>query len=218
MISRVYEQVLSSSLVDQVVVATDDQRIFDHVQSFGGEVVMTRDDHPSGTDRVAEAAAHYPSAEIVINVQGDEPFIDPRQIDQLIKCFETPSVEIATLAHRIEEERSLLSPNVVKVVFDKAGRALYFSRHGIPYLRDVPVGQWLRAQKHYQHLGLYAYRVKVLAQLATMEKTDLENAESLEQLRWLENGLNVQVSVTDMPAFGIDTPADLLAAELRFNE
>lgn len=212
MIQRVYERVSSCEVIDLVVVATDDTRIEEHVKSFAGKVVMTSPDHPSGTDRVAEAAAHFPEATIIVNVQGDEPFIDPRQIEAVVAPFSKAEVGIATLAHPISDERSLLSPNVVKVVRDNRGMALYFSRHAIPYLRDQPIGQWILAGKHLQHLGLYAYRAEVLPQLTQLPSGVLEEDESLEQLRWLAAGYPIHVGVTDIPATGIDTPEDLSRA------
>lgn len=212
MIQRVYERVAGCSAIELVVVATDDERIADHVRAFGGEVVMTREDHASGTDRVAEAAAHFPDAELIVNVQGDEPFIDPRQIEAVVLPFSDPDVGITTLAHRISDERALLSPNVVKVVRDARGRALYFSRHAVPYLRDKAVGQWILEGKHLQHLGLYAYRANLLPTLTALPKGELENDESLEQLRWLEAGHPIHVGLTDIPAIGIDTPEDLKRA------
>lgn len=212
MIQRVYERVAATTILDKTVVATDDQRILDHIRSFGGEAVMTRADHTSGTDRVAEVAAGYPEATIIVNVQGDEPFIDPRQIMAVVTPFADAEVAIATLAHPISEERALLSPNVVKVVRGSNGRALYFSRHAIPYLRDVPVGKWIDQKKHLQHLGLYAYRAKALSQLTALPKGELEGDESLEQLRWLAAGYTIHVSLTDLPAIGIDTPEDLARA------
>ena len=213
MISRVYERVLASTLVQRVVVATDDARIYKHVLEFGGRALMTGPDHTNGTSRVAEAAAALPGATIVVNVQGDEPFIDPGSIDQLVATFNDPLVDIATLAHPIFEQDALLSPHVVKVVRSTAGRALYFSRHAVPYLRDVPVGQWVSEGLHLQHIGLYAYRAPVLARLIELPPHPLEAAESLEQLRWLAGGLSIQVEITDTPSRGIDTPEDLRAAE-----
>ncbi|WP_273445321.1 3-deoxy-manno-octulosonate cytidylyltransferase [Neolewinella agarilytica] len=215
MIQRVYERAKECSAIDKVVVATDDDRIFNHVIGFGGEAMMTKEDHPSGTDRVAEAALAFPDASVIVNIQGDEPFIDPRQIETVVRPFSDPSLAIATLAHRITDERALLSPNVVKVVRDETGRALYFSRHAIPYLRDVPVGQWVQKGKHLQHLGIYAYRAKVLPQLTALAKGKLESDESLEQLRWLAAGFPIQVALTDLPAYGIDTPEDLRKAEAK---
>jgi len=209
MIQRVYERVAATKEIDKVVVATDDERILDHVLAFGGAARMTRAEHPSGTDRVAEVAAHFPAASVIVNVQGDEPFIDPAQIAAVVSPFADANVKIATLARRITEERELLSPNVVKVVRDGIGRALYFSRHAVPYLRDVPVGKWIDQKKHLQHLGLYAYRAEVLPKLTALPKGDLEADESLEQLRWLAAGFPIHVGLTDLPAIGIDTPEDL---------
>lgn len=212
MIRRVWERVSACTEIDRAVVATDDERIYEHVLSTGGEAVMTRPDHGSGTDRVAEAAALFPSASIVVNVQGDEPFIAPEQITAVVAPFVDPTVKITTLAHPITDERALLSPNVVKVVRNPAGRAVYFSRHAIPYLRDKPVGQWILERKHLQHLGLYAYRADVLPRLTALPVGELEAAESLEQLRWLAAGYAVHVGITDLPAVGIDTPEDLRRA------
>lgn len=212
MIQRVYERVAACKEIDRVVVATDDERILDHVKSFGGEVVMTRTDHTSGTDRVAEAAALFPEAKIVVNVQGDEPFIDPQQVAAVVAPFTDPGIMITTLAHPITDERALLSPNVVKVVRNPEGKALYFSRHAVPYLRDIPVGQWILAGKHLQHLGLYAYRAAILPELTALPQGDLEAAESLEQLRWLAAGYTIHVGITNLPAVGIDTPEDLRRA------
>ncbi|PPK86502.1 3-deoxy-manno-octulosonate cytidylyltransferase (CMP-KDO synthetase) [Neolewinella xylanilytica] len=215
LVQRVYKAVSAVTTIDQVVVATDDDRIFDHVRQFGGEAVMTSADHPSGTDRVAEAAAHYPDARIVVNVQGDEPFIRPDQLAAVLDCFASDRTQIATLAAPIRDEHALLSPNVVKVVRDAAGRALYFSRHAIPYLRDVAIGRWIDEGKHLQHVGLYAFRTAVLAELTRLSPTPLELAESLEQLRWLSAGYAIQVALTDRGSLGIDTPADVEEALLR---
>ena len=207
-VQRVYRRA-QASRATAVVVATDDRRILDHVVAFGGQAVLTDPGHPSGTDRVAEVAARYPRAEIVVNVQGDEPFVDPTQIDQLIQAFREPATDIATLARPITEEQELLSPNVVKVVLGSRGHALYFSRHAIPYLRDVPVGRWIDHGRHLQHLGLYAYRAPVLAELTRLPPGELENDERLEQLRWLAAGYSIHVGLTDRTSVGIDTPADL---------
>ena len=213
MIQRVYEQVLASTQVQKTVVATDDERIRDHVVGFGGEVLMTSPEHSNGTGRVAEAAGYFGQATVVVNVQGDEPFIDPGSIDDLVKAFADPLVDIATLAHPITEESALLSPNVVKVVRSNSGRALYFSRHAIPYLRDRAVGTWINQQAHLQHIGLYAYRAPVLRRLAQLPPHPVEINEALEQLRWLAHDLNINVALTTNPGRGIDTPADLAAAE-----
>ena len=211
-VQRTYLRARSCELVDRAIIATDDERIADHVRGFGGEVLLTRADHPSGTDRVAEVAARVPGASIVVNVQGDEPFIDPAQIEAVIRPFSEPTISIATLCRPITDEQALFSPNVVKVVRSDAGRALYFSRHALPYLRDLPVGQWIHQHAHYQHLGLYAYRASVLPALTRVPEGELERWEKLEQLRWLAAGYAIHVGVTERAGLGIDTPEDLEAA------
>ena len=217
LIHRVYAAVDTIGSVDRTVVATDDKRIYDHVRAFGGEAVMTAEDHPSGTDRVAEAAAQFPDAELVLNVQGDEPFIRADQIQAVLDCFADPQTAIATLAAPVRDEHALLSPNVVKVVCDERGRALYFSRHAIPFLRDIPIGRWIEEEKHLQHVGLYAFRANRLPELTLLRPGALEERERLEQLRWLAAGYQIQVAVTDRPSLGIDTPADLEEALRRFS-
>ena len=209
LVQRVFNAVRDPGLVGEVVVATDDRRIFDHVESFAGRSVMTSSDHPTGTDRVAEAARSFPDATIVVNVQGDEPFLLPEQLKAVLDCFEDPETEIATLATPIRDEHGLLSPNVVKVVRDQDGRALYFSRHAIPYLRDIPLGQWIDRGEHLQHVGLYAFRADTLQELTNLPPAPLERLESLEQLRWLAAGYRIRVALTDRPSLGIDTPADV---------
>lgn len=196
MIHRTYEQVLKSSL-DAAVVATDDQRIFDEVMSFGGKVVMTRADHQSGTDRCREALDLVGGGyDAVVNIQGDEPFIDPSQIDQVADLIRRDDTCLATLAKRITDPAKLDNPNVVKVVFDHEGNALYFSR--------LPID-------HYHHIGIYAYKADTLRTIAAMPMGRLEKAERLEQLRWLENGLRIRVAVTEVQDnISIDTPQDLL--------
>lgn len=208
MIQRVYERVSSINEISRIIVATDDKRIFEHVQSFGGEVIMTNCEHPSGTDRVAEVAKGL-VADIIVNVQGDEPFVDPLQIMELLAPFERAEVKITTLAHQIDNEADLFSPNVVKVVADIRQRALYFSRQAIPFLRDVPLGQWLSSRSHFQHLGLYAYRRTTLLELTKLDQSNLETSESLEQLRWLAAGHDIHLGYTDIRTIGIDTPQDL---------
>lgn len=215
LVQRVYRGAERCASVDRVVVATDDRRILDHVLAFGGEAVMTSPDHPSGTDRVAEAARHYPAATIVVNVQGDEPFIAAEQIAAVVDPFQNTDIAIATLACPILDELALLSPNVVKVVTNAGGSALYFSRHAIPYLRDLPVGRWLDAGKHLQHIGLYAYRAAILQELTGLPQSALEMAESLEQLRWLDAGYGIHVGLTDKAGFGIDTPLDVQEARRK---
>ncbi len=212
LIERVYTAVTDTALFAAVVVATDDERIYREVERFGGTPIMTSPDHPSGTDRVAEASRAYPEAELVVNVQGDEPFVREGQLRDLLSAFADEGVAIATLATPITDEHQLLSPNVVKVVRDARGGALYFSRHAIPYLRDVPVGRWLEEGNHLQHLGVYAYRGEVLQQITKLPPAPIERAESLEQLRWLDAGYRIHVALTDDVSIGIDTPADLEAA------
>lgn len=211
MIRRTYEQVLKSSL-DAVVVATDDRRIFDEMQDFGGKAVMTRADHRSGTDRCREALdlvdGNY---DAVVNIQGDEPFIDPCQIDQVAELIQRDDTCLATLARRIADPKRIVNPNTVKVVFDHEGNALYFSRHPLPYVRDAELDQWFEKADYYQHIGIYAYKADTLRAIAAMPMGRLEQAESLEQLRWLENGLRIRVAVTEVKeTIAIDTPQDLL--------
>lgn len=210
MIQRVYEQARLAKRVDEVVVATDDEHIFEHVRGFGGQVLMTRATHPSGTDRCAEIAAHYPDADFLLNIQGDEPFIQPEQIDLLAETLvQHPVCTLATLAKRITDTETLFNPNAVKVVFAPAAGAIYFSRHPIPYVRGVDMADWLTAQPHYKHIGLYGYRRDTLMEIARLSPSPLEQAESLEQLRWLENGYRIAVGITDLETIGIDTPEDL---------
>lgn len=210
MIQRVFEQVNKSSKINRVVVATDDARIFDHVKNFGGEVVMTREDHPSGTDRCAEVARQYPEAQLVINVQGDEPFIQPQQIDLLVDTLVHQTyANIATLAKQIDQKDRLFDPNVVKVVFSENFGAVYFSRHPIPFVRGVEPSHWLEHQTFFKHIGLYGFRRETLMEIAGLSPTPLERSESLEQLRWLEHGYRIAVGVTEWETLGIDTPEDL---------
>lgn len=207
MIRRVYEQVVKSCL-DEAVVATDDERIFKHVQAFGGRVVMTSPFHKSGTDRCAEVAAlpEYQTVEVVVNIQGDEPFIQPTQIDKMVSFLQqNPSVPIVTLAKKSVDQDQFIDPNVVKVVIDKNDRALYFSRSAIPY-------HWHSKESKtvfLKHIGLYAFRRSVLKTISELPPGLLEQTESLEQLRWLEHGLSIGVALTDLETIGIDSPEDL---------
>ncbi|MCB0529202.1 MAG: 3-deoxy-manno-octulosonate cytidylyltransferase [Saprospiraceae bacterium] len=210
MIRRVYEQVSLSKAADRVIVATDDRRIFDHVKSFGGEVMLTGAEHPSGTDRCAEVAANFPEATHVLNVQGDEPFIQPEQIDLLAgTLIQQNACTIATLAKKIENTNDLLNPNIVKVVFSDEAGALYFSRNPVPFVRGASKEEWLERQTFYKHIGLYGFEAATLQQIAALSPTLLERAESLEQLRWLEHGLRIAVGVTTLETRGIDAPEDL---------
>ena len=209
MIQRVVEQARQATSLSHVVVATDDERIRAHVADVGGEVVMTSVDHQSGTDRCQEAVAQLGiRADYVVNIQGDEPFIQPRQIDLLTSVLDG-ATELATLIKAIDDAGTLFNPNTPKVVLSVAGDALYFSRHPIPYLRGQPTDAWLEAHTYYKHIGLYAYRTDVLARLTQLPPSSLERAESLEQLRWLENGYRIRTVVTDLDSHGIDTPDDL---------
>lgn len=219
-IQRVYKQV--EGLLDKVVVATDDDRIFDAVKAFGGEVVMTSTEHRSGTDRVMEAFTKMGEEfDVIVNIQGDEPFIQPDQIRLLCLCFDDESVDIATLVKPFCEEDGLAAlenPNSPKVVFDNRMHALYFSRSVIPYLRGVEKEEWLKQHTFYKHIGLYAYRAAALAKITAMPQSVLELSESLEQLRWLENGCTIKVGITQQETIGIDTPADLERAEHFLNK
>lgn len=210
MIRRVHEQVKACKSIDVVVVATDDERVRDHVEAFGGTVVMTAEDHSSGTDRCAEVAWSYADASLVINIQGDEPFIHPEQIGSLVQLMqEAPQFEIATLAKKIEDPELLFNPNIVKVVFTARQGAMYFSRQAIPFVRSFGQDQWMDKQVFYKHIGLYGFRRKALLEVAALPAGQYEQAESLEQLRWLENGYRIAVGVTPWESSGIDVPEDI---------
>lgn len=209
MIQRVWEQAWKSKL-DAVVVATDDIRIADEVLKFGGQYVMTDPKHRSGTDRCREALYTVEEQyDAVVNIQGDEPFIDPQQINQVIDLISRDDTQIASLAKRIEDKDELFSPNTVKVVMDKQGYALYFSRNPLPFMRDLDHEKWLEKGEFYKHIGLYAYKTDVLCKIAAMQSIPLETAESLEQLRWLENGLRIRMGITQLESISIDTQEDL---------
>ncbi len=210
MIRRVYEQVLQAKMISEVVVATDDERILNEVNSFGGRVVLTNPNHPSGTDRCLEALNIYgESFDSVINIQGDEPFIDPGQIDQVADLLNKPHFQIATLAKKITSNDELFNVNVVKVIFDSSGHAIYFSRNPLPFLRGVDQSEWLQNFDFYKHIGLYGFHVGTLRKITLIPQSKLEKAESLEQLRWVENGYSIAVGITEKEGFGIDTPEDL---------
>lgn len=218
-ISRVYHRVLRTEGVDDVVVATDDERICDHVESFAdaGSVMMTSDTHRSGTDRCGEVMQRLErqgyTYDIIINVQGDEPFVEPEQLQSLIACFDDPNVQIATLATSIKDTDELMSPNNVKIARAADGHALYFSRQPIPFRRDISPEQWIEQGNYWKHVGIYAFRADVLPSLCALGVSSLEAAEKLEQLRWLEAGYRIHVALTDHANIGIDTPDDLAAAE-----
>ena len=211
-IQRVYEQV--GSVLSEVYVATDDERIFSCVESFGGKAVMTRADHQSGTDRIQEAMEKTATqTDVIINVQGDEPFIQPSQIKTLMQLFDDPSTQIGTLGKRFESIEAVENPNSPKIVTDQRGFALYFSRSVIPFIRGKAHEDWLGEYPFLKHLGVYAYRREVLAEVTQLPQSSLEKAESLEQLRWLQNGYRIRVGLTDVETVGIDTPEDLQRAE-----
>lgn len=210
MIRRVYEQCKAAKSLHEVIIATDDDRIRQHAEEFGAKVCMTDPQHPSGTDRCAEVMQLLSDKpDVIINIQGDEPFIQPEQIDLLCSSFDKKEVEIATLIKKIERSDELFNHNTVKVVMDKNGKAIYFSRHPIPYNRNFPENEWLKHSDYYKHIGIYGYRSAVLSQITKLEKTNLEITESLEQLRWLENGFSIHARITAMESVGIDTPEDL---------
>jgi len=212
MIQRVYEQAKKARSLNKVVVATDHREIFDHVTGFGGEVCMTRESHVSGTDRCYEAyKLQSEKYDYVINIQGDEPFIQPAQIELLASKLDGLT-EIATLVKILQSKEELFNPNLVKAVFNKNKEALYFSRSPIPHIRNTPEDEWLRKHSFYKHIGMYAYRTDILEQLTKLPVSTLEKAESLEQLRWLENGFKISIAETLTETFGIDTPDDLQKA------
>jgi 3-deoxy-manno-octulosonate cytidylyltransferase (CMP-KDO synthetase) len=211
-IQRVYEQ--TSSVLEEAYVATDDVRILQAVEQFGGRAVMTRTDHKSGTDRIEEAAEKIGTdADVIINVQGDEPFIQPSQIETLMRLFDNPATQIGTLGKRFDSIEATLNPNSPKIVTDLQGFALYFSRSIIPFVRGKEQAEWLKSYPFLKHLGLYAYRREVLREVTQLPQSPLELAESLEQLRWLENGYRIRVGMTNVETVGIDTPEDLARAE-----
>lgn len=216
-IQWVWECASNSGLDTDVVVATDDTRILDAVASFGGKAMMTQSSHRSGTDRCGEVLntleAQGHTYDFVVNIQGDEPFIQPRQIADLIGRLDDPATQIATLKKAIHSNEELSSPNNVKVICNVQGRAIYFSRHPLPYLRGTAPEQWLEKQNYYKHIGIYAFRSSVLKQVVQLQPSPLEVSESLEQLRWLENGYTIRVQETPFENIGIDTPDDLVAAE-----
>ncbi len=215
-IERVYEQV--QQVLEAVYVATDDERIYDAVKAFGGQAVMTSANHKSGTDRIAEAVKIIGGDyDVVVNVQGDEPFIQPEQIETLCHCFDDPSTQIATLGKRFTDMAGVENPNSPKIVVDNRGFAMYFSRSVIPYIRSAEQETWLEHYPYLKHLGIYAYRTKVLEEVTHLPQSSLEVAESLEQLRWLQNGYRIKVAETEFETVGIDTPEDLQKAEEFLN-
>lgn len=220
MIQRVYEQV--GKVLDDVYVATDDDRIKNTVEGFGGKAIMTSPNHKSGTDRIEEAVEKIGGDfDVVINIQGDEPFIHESQIKELCACFDDADTQIATLGKPFTAEmgmEALENPNSPKIVVDNMGYAMYFSRSVIPYIRNTRREEWIGQFPYLKHIGLYAYRREVLRQVTQLPQSSLEIAESLEQLRWLQNGYKIKVGLTDVETVGIDTPEDLQRAETYLNE
>lgn len=211
MIRRVYEQACKASSLQKVIIATDDLRILDHVKEWGGNVMMTSTHHASGTDRCQEVlSAQQEDFDIVVNIQGDEPFIDPTQIEKVTECFINQETQISSLAKKITQKEELFSPNCVKVVIGEDDHALYFSRAVIPYLRGIEEEDYLKKGLFYKHLGIYAYRASVLNDLCKLPQSILEKAESLEQLRWLSAGYKISMGVTEIEGLSVDTPEDLL--------
>jgi 3-deoxy-manno-octulosonate cytidylyltransferase (CMP-KDO synthetase) len=215
MIMRVYEQTLKTTVLNRVIVSTDDKRIFNHVKECGGEVMMTSESHVSGTSRIGEVVENLSFLgkcpyDVIVNIQGDEPFIDPSQIDLVVSLFNDRQVQIGTLIREIVNSEDLFNSNVVKVVVDNSGKVLYFSRSPIPFLRGVPQDKWIDHNTYFRHIGLYAYRSSILKPILNLPAAPPEQAESLEQLRWLYNGYSIHAAVTDIETVGIDVPEDLL--------
>ena len=215
-IEHVYR--LVRSVMTDVFVATDDQRIYDAVEAFGGKAVMTRTDHQSGTDRICEALDKVGGDfDVVVNIQGDEPFIQKSQLETVMQCFDDPRTQIATLGKPFESMEAVRNPNSPKIVLDNGGYALYFSRSVIPFVRGKENEVWLSHFPFLKHIGLYAYRTEVLRKISHLPQSSLELAESLEQLRWLQNGYKIKVGLTDVETIGIDTPEDLQRAEEKLS-
>jgi 3-deoxy-manno-octulosonate cytidylyltransferase (CMP-KDO synthetase) len=211
-IQHVYEKV--SSVLHEVYVATDDERIYNAVVGFGGKAVMTRTDHKSGTDRIEEAIEKIGgNFDVIVNIQGDEPFIEKSQIETVCACFDNADTQIATLGKPFTSMEAVENQNSPKIVVDNKGYAMYFSRSVIPFVRGVDKANWLQEYPFLKHLGIYAYRKEVLHEITRLPQSSLEKAESLEQLRWLQNGYRIKVGITDVETVGIDTPDDLKHAE-----
>ena len=220
MIQRVYEQAKKADKLSEVVVATDDERIYNAVVGFGGKAVMTSANHKSGTDRCREVVDKIGKGfDAVINIQGDEPYINPLQINQIARLISDKDTPLASLCKPISDYDELVSHNAVKVVFDKNGKALYFSRYAIPFMRNVDDDKiWLSKRTFYKHIGIYAYKTDVLKEVSALPQSGLELAESLEQLRWLENGYTVRMGVTEFESYSVDVPEDIVKIEKIFKE
>ncbi|MCX6283957.1 MAG: 3-deoxy-manno-octulosonate cytidylyltransferase [Bacteroidetes bacterium] len=214
MIRRVYEQAMSCPGLSEVIVATDDSSIENHVTGFGGRAMMTSIHHKSGTERCSEVYEKLRQGglkyDVVVNIQGDEPYIHPGQIEQIISCFDSSKTMIASLMKKIISVEELINPNVVKVLASISGKALYFSRAAIPFLRDHDTDSWIDHFNFFKHIGIYGYRPDVLMQIVKLPPSPIETAESLEQLRWIDNGYEITLRETSFESFAIDSPADLL--------
>lgn len=210
MIERVYAQAKKSASLSDVIVATDDESILDRVTAFGGKACLTSPHHPSGTDRCAEVISTMQiECDAVINIQGDEPFIDPLQIDLLCACFKDTRTDLATLIKKIVSPEVLFNPNSPKVIVDCEEFAIYFSRFPVPYIRGLEEKYWLHEHAFYQHIGIYGYRPNILKRITALPPSSLEKAEKLEQLRWIENGYRIKTAITPYDTIAIDTPEDL---------
>ncbi len=208
MIRRVYEQSKQSEGLDEVVVATDDERIADEVLNFGGKVELTSEKHRNGTERCAEVLERYPDFDYVVNIQGDEPFIKPQQINGLCDLLDG-NVQLGSMVKKIEDPALLDNPSIMKVIMNKFHEAIYFSRTAIPYVRDYPRDEWLKHHTFYKHICIYAYRSDILFEITNLPPADLEMSESLEQLRWIENGYKIKIGITEFESHSVDTPQDL---------
>ena len=211
MIERVYTQVKKSNALSDVVVATDDKRIFDTVKAFNGEAILTSRKHQSGTDRCAEVSKKIVGYDVIINIQGDEPLIDPKQINLVANCFNDIETELATLVKKIEKKEELFNYNTPKVLLNKKSEAIYFSRQVIPYLKNIAPDDFLNRYTFYKHIGIYGYRTTTLGIISKLKVSNLEKAEMLEQLRWIENGFKIKAAITKTESLAIDIPADVEA-------
>lgn len=215
MVQRVYEQALQAEKLTEVVVATDHEKIAEHITSFGGEVSLTSPEHPSGTDRCRETLDQQTETyDYVVNIQGDEPFVQPQAINELANLLDGQT-QLGTLVSEIHDASVLKNSNMMKVIINTHGEAIYFSRTAIPYLRDVPSDEWLHHHTFYKHVHLYAYRSDILREITELPVSSLEQAESLEQLRWIESGYRIKVGITHHESLSVDTPADLERAKQR---
>lgn len=222
MIQRVYQRAIKANQLDGLTVATDDERIYNHVKSFDGNVVMTSKNHQSGTDRCLEALDAYEKQshckfDLVVNIQGDEPLIDPQNINVLVEKFNLNTIEIATLKRLISDNDELFSPNVVKIITDCNNKAICFSRNPLPYVAGMPQNEWITNQKFFKHIGIYAYRSAILQKITNLAVSNLEKCEKLEQLRWIENGYAVHAYETLSDVYAVDVPEDVNKIEYLIN-